>query len=168
MPHLGEASKPKIHLHDFPFCNVITFLHFETVHGTFQLFWHINHLFSLFSIVTFLFSIFVKIQYVDIYLVMNCSKQVAVPPCREGLADLQSYYQPLESCIAGTSSKRWVSIQNRSSSSQISPAELEIYGKYCSYEIFYSHYKLSCVEWFHLLDSSQLLIRACFCRSSAG
>ncbi|KAJ9549226.1 hypothetical protein OSB04_021769 [Centaurea solstitialis] len=48
---------------------------------------------------------------------------------RDGDADLQLYYQPLESCIAGTASKRWVPIQNRSSSSRISPAELEIYGK---------------------------------------
>ncbi|KAI3729242.1 hypothetical protein L6452_17895 [Arctium lappa] len=96
------------------------------------------------------------------------SKQGAIPPCREGHTDLQSYYQPLESCIAGTASKRWVPIQNRSSSSQISPAELEIYGKYCSYAIFILVIISNFVEWFHLLVSSQLLIGVRFYRSSAG
>ncbi|GMY25865.1 probable methyltransferase PMT5 [Fagus crenata] len=46
----------------------------------------------------------------------NCyaSRKRAVPLCEEG-RDAQSYYQPLVSCISGTSSKRWIPIQNRSS-----------------------------------------------------
>ncbi|GJW77744.1 probable methyltransferase PMT5 [Tanacetum coccineum] len=55
--------------------------------------------------------------------------QGAIPPCRDKIEDNQSYYQPLASCVRGTTSKRWVPIQNRSSSSQITPVELEIYGK---------------------------------------
>ncbi|GMY25871.1 probable methyltransferase PMT5 [Fagus crenata] len=42
------------------------------------------------------------------------SRKRAVPLCEEG-RDAQSYYQPLVSCISGTSSKRWIPIQNRSS-----------------------------------------------------
>ncbi|GJZ36461.1 probable methyltransferase PMT5 [Tanacetum coccineum] len=53
----------------------------------------------------------------------------AIPPCRDEREGSQSYYQPLASCVGGTTNKRWVPIQNRSSSSQITPAELEIYGK---------------------------------------
>lgn len=53
-----------------------------------------------------------------------------IPPCKEE-HDIQSYYQPLSSCIGGTESKRWVPIQNRSSSFQITSAELQIHGKYC-------------------------------------
>ena len=63
-------------------------------------------------------------------MVLNRSKQGAIPPCKEEREDIQSYYQPLASCLVGTASKRWVPIQNRSSDSQISPAELEIHGKY--------------------------------------
>ncbi|KAL7590730.1 hypothetical protein Lser_V15G37324 [Lactuca serriola] len=58
----------------------------------------------------------------------SSSMQGVIPPCREEREDLQSYYQPLASCVSGTTSKRWVPIQNRSSSSQITPAELELYG----------------------------------------
>nr|GEY11576.1 probable methyltransferase PMT5 [Tanacetum cinerariifolium] len=58
----------------------------------------------------------------------SSSKQGAIPPCKEERDDIQSYYQPLASCVVGTASKRWVPIQNRSSDSQISPAELEIHG----------------------------------------
>ncbi|KAF5757783.1 putative S-adenosyl-L-methionine-dependent methyltransferase [Helianthus annuus] len=57
----------------------------------------------------------------------SSGKQGVIAPCREGHDDIQSYYQPLASCIGGTASKRWVPIQNRSSSSQITPAELEIH-----------------------------------------
>ncbi|KAF5443416.1 hypothetical protein F2P56_035971 [Juglans regia] len=46
-------------------------------------------------------------------------KQSAIPLCKEG-HDVQSYYQPLVSCISGTSSKRWIPIQNRSAGSQLS------------------------------------------------
>ncbi|KAI3516583.1 hypothetical protein L1887_15504 [Cichorium endivia] len=61
----------------------------------------------------------------------SSSMQGAIPPCKEDREDVQSYYQPLASCVGGTNSKRWIPIQNRSSSSQITPADLEIYGKYC-------------------------------------
>ncbi|KAG7979154.1 hypothetical protein I3843_05G116000 [Carya illinoinensis] len=54
-------------------------------------------------------------------------KQGAIPLCKEG-HDIQSYYQPLVSCISGTSSKRWIPIQNRSAGSQLSSAELEVHG----------------------------------------
>ncbi|XP_041015245.1 probable methyltransferase PMT5 isoform X3 [Juglans microcarpa x Juglans regia] len=56
-------------------------------------------------------------------------KQSAIPLCKEG-HDVQSYYQPLVSCISGTSSKRWIPIQNRSAGSQLSASELEVHGKY--------------------------------------
>ncbi|KAK3042324.1 hypothetical protein RJ639_002370, partial [Escallonia herrerae] len=59
------------------------------------------------------------------------SKQGAFPPCKEGL-DFQSYHQPLAPCISGIASKRWIPIQNRSSSFSRSSAELEIHGKYSS------------------------------------
>lgn len=55
------------------------------------------------------------------------SRKRAVPLCEEG-RDAQSYYQPLVSCISGTSSKRWIPIQNRSSGSQLSSTELEVHG----------------------------------------
>ncbi|XP_071715356.1 probable methyltransferase PMT5 [Rutidosis leptorrhynchoides] len=58
----------------------------------------------------------------------SSSVQGAISPCREERDDFQSYYQPLAHCVGGTTSKRWVPIQNMSSSSQITPAELEIYG----------------------------------------
>ncbi|XP_059447413.1 LOW QUALITY PROTEIN: probable methyltransferase PMT5 [Corylus avellana] len=54
-------------------------------------------------------------------------KQGTIPLCKEG-HDAQSYYQPLVSCVSGTSSKRWNPIQNRSSGSQLSSAELEVHG----------------------------------------
>ncbi|KAM0015102.1 putative S-adenosyl-L-methionine-dependent methyltransferase [Helianthus debilis subsp. tardiflorus] len=56
------------------------------------------------------------------------SIQGVIPPCREEREDIPSYYQPLASCVGGTTSKRWAPIQNRSSSSQITPAALENYG----------------------------------------
>ncbi|XP_030482396.1 probable methyltransferase PMT5 [Cannabis sativa] len=60
----------------------------------------------------------------------NCymnRKQGAIPLCKEGHETL-SYYRPLVSCISGTSIKRWIPIQNRSSSSQLSSTELEVHG----------------------------------------
>ncbi|PON64679.1 putative methyltransferase PMT [Trema orientale] len=57
----------------------------------------------------------------------NCytsRKQGAIPLCKEG-HETQSYYRPLVSCISGTTIKRWIPIQNRSSSVQLSSAELE-------------------------------------------
>ncbi|XP_022724942.1 probable methyltransferase PMT5 isoform X2 [Durio zibethinus] len=54
-------------------------------------------------------------------------KQNDVPLCREG--DDAPYYHALMPCITGTSSKRWIPIQNRSSSSYLSSAELEVHGK---------------------------------------
>lgn len=58
----------------------------------------------------------------------SSSKQGNLPTCKEGQEDVQSYYQPLAHCISGTASKRWVPIQNRSSSSQLSSADLENHG----------------------------------------
>ncbi|GFY98415.1 similar to QUASIMODO2 LIKE 2 [Actinidia rufa] len=58
-------------------------------------------------------------------------KQSAIPLCKEG-QDAQSYYQPLVPCISGTTSKRWIPSQNKSSGFRLSAAELEVHGKYCS------------------------------------
>ncbi|XP_039065681.1 probable methyltransferase PMT5 isoform X1 [Hibiscus syriacus] len=49
-----------------------------------------------------------------------------VPLCKEGYD--APYYRALVPCITGTSSKRWIPIQNRSSSSDLSSAELEVHG----------------------------------------
>ncbi|XP_057509843.1 probable methyltransferase PMT5 [Actinidia eriantha] len=54
-------------------------------------------------------------------------KQNALPLCKES-QDAQSYYQPLVPCISGTTSKRWIPIQNKSSGSLLSAAELEVHG----------------------------------------
>ncbi|PSS13488.1 Methyltransferase [Actinidia chinensis var. chinensis] len=54
-------------------------------------------------------------------------KQNALPLCKEG-QDAQSYYQPLVPCISGTTSKRWIPIQNKSCGSLLSAAELEVHG----------------------------------------
>ncbi|KAI7757739.1 hypothetical protein M8C21_031751 [Ambrosia artemisiifolia] len=43
------------------------------------------------------------------------SIQGVIPPCRDEREDIPSYYQPLASCVGGTTSKRWIPIQNRSS-----------------------------------------------------
>ncbi|KAH1161795.1 hypothetical protein AAZX31_01G054100 [Glycine max] len=61
---------------------------------------------------------------------VNCyayRKKHAIPLCKED-DDAQSYYRPLQPCISGTSSKRWIAIQNRSSGSELSSAELKING----------------------------------------
>ncbi|KAI3452899.1 hypothetical protein Pfo_009562 [Paulownia fortunei] len=52
-------------------------------------------------------------------------KQGIVPLCNG--EDGQSYYRPLVQCISGTTSKRWIPIQNRSSGS-LSSSELEVHG----------------------------------------
>ncbi|KAH8501075.1 hypothetical protein H0E87_016051 [Populus deltoides] len=44
-------------------------------------------------------------------------KHGAIPICNDG-HDSSSYYQPLVSCISGTTSNRWIPIQNRSSGVQ--------------------------------------------------
>ncbi|XP_073266937.1 probable methyltransferase PMT5 isoform X2 [Populus alba] len=54
-------------------------------------------------------------------------KHGAIPICNDG-HDSSSYYQPLVSCISGTTSNRWIPIQNRSSGPYLSSAELEIHG----------------------------------------
>ncbi|CAJ1931929.1 unnamed protein product [Sphenostylis stenocarpa] len=62
---------------------------------------------------------------------VNCyasRKKHAIPLCQED--DVQSYYRPLQPCISGTSSKRWIAIQNRSCGSDLSSDELKINGKY--------------------------------------
>ncbi|KAK6251909.1 hypothetical protein QUC31_013629 [Theobroma cacao] len=53
-------------------------------------------------------------------------KQNDVPLCKEGRD--APYYQALMPCVIGASSKRWIPIQNRSSSSHLSSAELEVHG----------------------------------------
>ncbi|XP_027913521.1 probable methyltransferase PMT4 isoform X1 [Vigna unguiculata] len=61
---------------------------------------------------------------------VNCyasRKKHDIPLCKE-FDDVQSYYRPLEPCIRGTSSKRWIAIQNRSSGSDLSSEELKING----------------------------------------
>ncbi|GJY55978.1 hypothetical protein Tco_0455093 [Tanacetum coccineum] len=51
----------------------------------------------------------------------------AIPPLKEDRKDSQLYYQPpLASCVGGTTSFRWVPIQNRTFSTHITSAELEI------------------------------------------
>ncbi|KAE9607342.1 putative sarcosine/dimethylglycine N-methyltransferase [Lupinus albus] len=63
-------------------------------------------------------------------------KQHAIQLCKEG-DDAQSYYHPLVPCISGTSSKRWIAIQNRSSGSELSSDEIKVHGKYFEPEEFY-------------------------------
>ncbi|MCL7045110.1 hypothetical protein MKW94_013619 [Papaver nudicaule] len=59
-------------------------------------------------------------------------KEGKIPPICKADFDGQSYYQPLRSCLSGTTSKRWIPIQNRSTGSQLSSVELEVHGKYRS------------------------------------
>lgn len=54
-------------------------------------------------------------------------KKNSIPLCKEG-DNAEAYYQPLVSCISGTSSKRWIAIQNRSSGSELSSDELRTNG----------------------------------------
>lgn len=65
-----------------------------------------------------------KTADVNCYLSRN---QDSIPLCKEG-HDAPSYYQPLVSCVSGTTSKRWIPIHNRSLSSQLSSDELEVHG----------------------------------------
>ncbi|XP_047154972.1 probable methyltransferase PMT5 [Vigna umbellata] len=61
---------------------------------------------------------------------VNCyasRKKHAIPLCKE-YDDVQSYYRPLQPCIRGTSSKRWIAIQNRSAGSDLSAEDLKING----------------------------------------
>ncbi|KAG7558623.1 putative S-adenosyl-L-methionine-dependent methyltransferase [Arabidopsis thaliana x Arabidopsis arenosa] len=52
--------------------------------------------------------------------------QASIPLCKDG--DSVPYYHPLVPCISGTTSKRWIPIQNRSAAGTTS-AGLEIHGK---------------------------------------
>lgn len=54
-------------------------------------------------------------------------KKRAIKLC-EDEDNVQSYYKPLVHCISGTSSRRWIAIQNRSSGSELSSEELKIHG----------------------------------------
>ncbi|XP_056851491.1 probable methyltransferase PMT5 isoform X2 [Raphanus sativus] len=59
----------------------------------------------------------------------NCyssRSQDSIPLCKDG--DSVPYYHPLVPCISGTTSKRWIPIQNRSAIAGITSAELEIHG----------------------------------------
>ncbi|KAE9597342.1 putative sarcosine/dimethylglycine N-methyltransferase [Lupinus albus] len=70
---------------------------------------------------------------------VNCyssRKHHAIQLCKEG-NDAQSYYHPLVPCISGTSSKRWIAIQNRSSGSELSSDEVKVHGKYFEPGEFY-------------------------------
>ncbi|CAN6910431.1 unnamed protein product [Brassica oleracea] len=61
----------------------------------------------------------------------NCyssRSQDSIPLCKDG--DSVPYYHPLVPCISGTTSKRWIPIQNRSAVAGTTSAELEIHGKY--------------------------------------
>ncbi|KAK1437708.1 hypothetical protein QVD17_03504 [Tagetes erecta] len=73
----------------------------------------------------------------------SSSTQSVITPCREEHEDIHAYYQPLASCVAETTSKRWVPIQNRSSDSHITPAELEIHGKYFEQDEFFEDFESS-------------------------
>ncbi|KAK8322755.1 hypothetical protein V6Z12_A12G187000 [Gossypium hirsutum] len=53
-------------------------------------------------------------------------KKNEVPLCKEGYD--APYYQTLMPCIIGASSKRWIPIQNKSSSPDLSSVELEVHG----------------------------------------
>ncbi|CAN6859297.1 unnamed protein product [Brassica oleracea] len=53
--------------------------------------------------------------------------EASISLCKEG--DSVPYYHPLVPCISGTTSKRWIPIQNRSDVSLTTSAELEIHGK---------------------------------------
>ncbi|KAE9613679.1 putative S-adenosyl-L-methionine-dependent methyltransferase [Lupinus albus] len=68
-------------------------------------------------------------------------KQNAIQLCKEG-DDGQSYYHPLVPCISGTSSKRWIAIQNRSYGSELSSDEIKVHGKYFEPEEFYQDLQL--------------------------
>ncbi|KAF3786506.1 putative methyltransferase [Nymphaea thermarum] len=57
-------------------------------------------------------------------------KQGDIPPLCKEESDVDSYYQPLASCISGTNSERWIPIQNRSHV-QPSTNAIAIHGKYC-------------------------------------
>ncbi|RZC04186.1 putative methyltransferase PMT5 [Glycine soja] len=52
-------------------------------------------------------------------------KQRTIQVCKGD--DTQSYYRPLLPCISGTSSKRWIAIQNRSSESELRVQPEEFY-----------------------------------------
>ncbi|XP_033128882.1 probable methyltransferase PMT5 [Brassica rapa] len=59
----------------------------------------------------------------------NCyssRSQDSIPLCKDG--DNVPYYHPLVPCISGTTSKRWIPIQNRSAVAGTTSAELEIHG----------------------------------------
>ncbi|KAG5521375.1 hypothetical protein RHGRI_033816 [Rhododendron griersonianum] len=73
---------------------------------------------------------FIWQKTVDAYCYIS-GKKSNRPLCKEG-QDAQSYYQTLVPCISGTTSKRWTPVQNRSSGFLLSPAELEVHGKYYS------------------------------------
>ncbi|KAG6601470.1 putative methyltransferase PMT4, partial [Cucurbita argyrosperma subsp. sororia] len=79
-------------------------------------------------------------------------KQKVIPLCKEGY-DTPSYYQPLVPCISSTTSKRWVPIQNRSSGSHLSSAELEVHGKYSSL----MHGICAAIDYFPLSISAGVL-----------
>ncbi|XP_010554289.1 PREDICTED: probable methyltransferase PMT5 [Tarenaya hassleriana] len=52
--------------------------------------------------------------------------QASIPLCKDG--ESIPYYGPLVSCISGTTSKRWISIQNSSTAWGTRPAEFEVHG----------------------------------------
>ncbi|KAL6983363.1 hypothetical protein U1Q18_016749 [Sarracenia purpurea var. burkii] len=69
---------------------------------------------------------FIWQKTVDAYC-YESGKQSTIPPCKED-HDAQSYYQPLLPCISGTTSKRWIAIQNRSSGFLPNAAEFKVHG----------------------------------------
>ncbi|XP_058009973.1 probable methyltransferase PMT5 isoform X2 [Hevea brasiliensis] len=81
---------------------------------------------------------------------VNCykSRKQETPPLCNDAHDTSPYYQPLVACIAGTTSKRWIPIQNKSLGYHWSSAELQVHGKYC----FKTH--LSLVSIYVFIDFS--------------
>ncbi|CAF2042161.1 unnamed protein product [Brassica rapa subsp. narinosa] len=84
----------------------------------------------------------------------NCyssRSEASIPLCKEG--DSVPYYHPLVPCISGTTSKRWIPIQNRSAVSLTTSAGLEIHGKCFFLFLFHSF----CFTWYlHFLNVSGL------------
>ncbi|KAL4304556.1 hypothetical protein GQ457_10G028730 [Hibiscus cannabinus] len=77
------------------------------------------------------------------------SKKDDVPLCKEGYD--APYYRALVPCITGTSSKRWIPIQNRSSNSDLSSAELEIHGNHEDFFEDLQVWKLALKNYWSLL-----------------
>lgn len=68
---------------------------------------------------------------------MYFSRKSGVGPsiCSKGHDVETPYYRPLELCIGGTRSRRWIPIEHRTtwpSRAKMNSTELDIYGKLCN------------------------------------